>query len=204
MAKGYHLALMAHFSHPVELESPIAQRAIARIRSTGAVVRCQAPLVRHVNDSALAWAEMWRLQAQLGAVPYYMFVERNTGPRRYFDTPLSNAYEIYREAISRVSGLARTARGPSMSATPGKIAIDGTPTIRGERVFALRLLQARDPSWVGRPFFAQFDAKSTWFDELVPAFGEERFFFDNAAAEAPWARPPLTRRHLRVHSGEAA
>ncbi|MBL8743951.1 MAG: lysine 2,3-aminomutase [Myxococcales bacterium] len=204
VAKGFHLAVMAHSSHPVELETPIAQRAIARIRATGAVVRCQAPLVRHVNDSALAWAEMWRLQAQLGAIPYYMFVERNTGPRRYFDTPLAAAYEIYRDAIARVSGLARTARGPSMSATPGKIAIDGTPTIHGEKVFALRLLQAREPSWVGRPFYAKFDASATWFDELSPAFGEARFFFDTASAVAPWERPPLERRHLPVHPSEAA
>jgi len=30
---------------------------------------------------------------------------------------------------------------------------------------------------VARPFFAQYDAKATWFDELKPAFGES-FFFD--------------------------
>jgi KamA family protein len=198
VARGLHLAVMAHYSHPVELENPIAQRALARIQSTGAVVRCQAPLVRHVNDDAITWAEMWRLQTRLGAVPYYMFVERNTGPRRYFDVPLERAYEIYRGAIARVSGLARTARGPSMSAMPGKVVIDGTPTMAGERVFALRLLQARDPEWVNRPFYARFDPDATWFDQLRPAFGEARFFFENERATPPWAAPKLGRRHLRV------
>src|SRR5690606_29814359 len=149
---GIHLALMAHFSHPAELRTKVAEQAIRRIRNTGAVVRCQAPLIRHVNDDADAWARMWTKQVSLGAVPYYMFVARDTGPRQYFEVPLAKAVSIFRDAVSQVSGLARTVRGPSMSATPGKVTVDGTAEIGGERVFALRFLQARDPSWVGRPF----------------------------------------------------
>ena len=67
-----------------------------------------------------------------------------------------------------------------MSAWPGKVQVDGSPTIRGERVFALRFLQARDPAWVGRPFFAEFDPQATWLSDLRPAFGESRFFFEDA------------------------
>jgi KamA family protein len=182
-AAGRTLALMAHYSHPRELETPMAQRAVRRIRETGAVVRCQAPIIRHVNDDALAWAEMWRLQVQLGAVPYYAFVERDTGARRWFEVPLVRAWEIFRDATARVSGLARTARGPSMSATPGKVVVDGPATIRGERVLALRFLQARDPAWVGRPFFAQYDEQAAWFDALRPAFGEREFFFESEMRE---------------------
>jgi L-lysine 2,3-aminomutase len=55
---GRHLSMMAHFSHPVELESPIVQEAIRRIRMTGANIRCQAPLVKHVNDSADVWEKV--------------------------------------------------------------------------------------------------------------------------------------------------
>ena len=65
------------------LATEVAHEAVRRIRSTGAEVRCQAPLIRHVNDSADTWAEMIRAQVRLGAVPYYMFVERDTGARRY-------------------------------------------------------------------------------------------------------------------------
>ena len=118
---GRHLALMAHFSHPRELETDLVREAIRRIRATGAEIRMQAPLVRHVNDDAAVWAGMWRTGVRLGLVPYYMFVERDTGPRNYFEVPLARAYQIYREAIQRVSGLARTARGPSMSATERKL-----------------------------------------------------------------------------------
>jgi hypothetical protein len=40
------------------------------------------------------------------------------------------------------------------------------------------MLQARNPSWVNRPFFAQYDKDAAWITDLKPAFGEERFFFD--------------------------
>lgn len=175
---GRHLALMAHFSHPRELETPIAQLALRRIRQSGAVVRCQAPIVRHVNDKVRTWANMWRLQVQLGAVPYYMFVERDTGPKNYFEVPLARGLEIFGEAYRLVSGLARTVRGPSMSATPGKVMVDGVADIHGERVFVLKFLQARDPDWVGRTFFARYDERATWLDQLQPAFGSARFFFE--------------------------
>ena len=175
---GKHLALMSHYCHPRELTTPAAQVALRRIVSTGAVVRCQAPLVRHVNDNAKAWADLWRLEVRLGAVPYYMFVERDTGPKNYFEIPLAEAAEIFHKAYPRISGLGRTVRSPSMSATPGKVVIKGVSEIRGERVFVLEFIQARDPSWVGRPFFAKFDAQATWLDQLVPAFGEAEFFFE--------------------------
>lgn len=65
------------------------QEAIRRIRSTGANVRTQAPLINHVNADPATWAHMWRLQTRLGAIPYYMFVERDTGARRYFEVRIS-------------------------------------------------------------------------------------------------------------------
>jgi L-lysine 2,3-aminomutase len=198
---GRHLALMAHYTHPRELETPVAQAALRRISDTGAVVRCQAPVIRHVNDDPQAWAEMWRLQVQLGAVPYYMFVERDTGPKRYFELPLVRALELFRQAYQQVSGLARTVRGPSMSATPGKVAVVGAAELRGEKVFVLEFIQGRDPDWVGRPFFARFDARATWLDDLEPAFGETEFFFAPAlreirrAGRAPaWAHRLAPRR----------
>ena len=176
---GRHLALMAHYSHPRELETDVAQEAVRRIRATGAEVRCQAPLIRHVNDSADTWAEMIRAQVRLGAVPYYMFVERDTGARRYFELPLERAWEIYTGAIRQVSGLARTLRGPVMSATPGKVLVDGLVEIGGERLFALKLIQGRDAEWVNRIVFARYDPAAAWFDELKPAFDETRWFFQD-------------------------
>ncbi len=197
---GRTLSLMAHYSHPRELEPPEARAALRRVRDAGVEVYCQAPLIRHVNDDAEIWRELLDRQVQLGAHPYYMFVERDTGARGYFEVPLARALEIFTGACNRVTGLARTIRGPSMSCTAGKLVVDGVVEIAGDRLFALKFLQGRDPEWAGRVFFARYDERATWIDELEPAFGAERFFFDEAlktmrrtGLARPWLpgqRPP--------------
>jgi L-lysine 2,3-aminomutase len=180
---GRNLALMGHFSHPAELAPRMARQAIRRVRSTGAVIRMQAPLIRRVNDSARVWADLWREGVSQGMIPYYLFVERDTGARSYFEVPLAKAHRIFRSAVEQVSGLARTVRGPSMSAFPGKVRVLGVTQVQGERVFVLDFLQGRSSQWVGRPFFAAYDPDATWLDDLRPAFGEERFFFEDELAE---------------------
>ncbi len=175
---GKNVALMAHYNHWRELETDIAREAIRRVRGAGAVIRSQGPVLAHINEDAETWARLWRTQVALGIVPYYMFVERDTGARRYFELPLARAWEIYRGAVQRVSGLGRTARGPSMSAGPGKVEVQGVAEVGGEKVFVLRFIQGRNPDWVQRPFFAAYDDRATWLDQLRPAFGEKEFFFE--------------------------
>ncbi len=178
VASGKKLAFMAHSSHPRELNTSLAEKAIKNILGTGTVIRTQAPLIHRVNDSADVWAEKWRREVALGMIPYYMFIERDTGPKQYFEVPLARAQRIFADAYRQVSGLARTVRGPSMSAFPGKVRIVGVAEMSGEKVFVLEFLQARNPDWVGRPFFAQYSETATWLDQLRPAFGAERFFYE--------------------------
>ena len=168
VTSGRTLAVMAHVSHPRELEGDLARRAVERIRATGAVVYCQAPLMRHVNDDPAVWRTMWAAELAQGMVPYYMFVARDTGAQDYYKVPLGRAWQIWRDAWSGMSGLSRTVRGPVMSASPGKVAVDGPATLDGVPVLTLRLLQARDPSLVGRPFWAHQNAEAAWVDELAP------------------------------------
>jgi KamA family protein len=181
---GKTLALMAHFSHPRELEPTILNTAVQRIRNSGAIIRTQAPLIRSINDASETWRSMWRTQLRMGMIPYYMFVERDTGPQDYFAVPLARAYEVFRDAYQGVSGLCRTVRGPSMSATPGKVVVDGITTIAGLKVFVLRMIQARDPKLVGSPFFARFDPEATWLTDLEPVFAP-RFPYEAVPDELP-------------------
>ena len=169
---------MAHFNHPVELSTNAALTAIQKIRSTGAQIRSQSPILKHINDCPETWAEMWRKQVNLNMIPYYMFVARDTGAQHFFGIPLVEAWDIFRKAYQSVSGVCRTVRGPSMSTTPGKIQMLGVSRIGDEKVFVLRFLQGRDPDWAARPFFAKYDENAIWLDELRPAFGEEKFFFE--------------------------
>lgn len=45
VASGIHVSIQAHVSHARELLDPDTQAAIRALRSTGAVIRCQAPLM---------------------------------------------------------------------------------------------------------------------------------------------------------------
>ncbi len=180
---GKHLAVMGHYNHWQELTTEVAQVAIQRIRSTGAQIRTQSPLVKHVNDDPAVWARLWKDQVKYGAIPYYFFIERNTGAEEHFAIPLNRVFEIYREAYNQISGLNRTVRGPSMSALPGKVSIEGITELYGEKVFVLTLLQARNPDWIKRPFFAKYSTTATWLNDLRPAFGEDKFFFQDELNE---------------------
>ena len=172
-----HLAFMAHFNHLNELSTPSVKNAIKKVKETGAEIRTQSPLLAHINDDSEMWSKMWSKQIQLGCIPYYMFVVRDTGAQHYFGVSLVKAYEIFSKAYSTVSGLARTVRGPSMSATPGKVQVSGITTINNEKVIILRFLQGRNPDWAHTPFFAKYDENAIWLDDLKPAF-DKKFFFD--------------------------
>ena len=78
-----------------------------------------------------------------------------------------------------------------MSTFYGKVLINGIETVAGEKVFVLQFLQARNPHWVLRTFYARFDPHVTWFDDLRPAFGERSFFFQNEFVTAPELIPVL-------------
>ncbi|RUM60425.1 MAG: lysine 2,3-aminomutase [Persephonella sp.] len=180
--KGYHLAFMAHFNHYKELETEEVKEAVNKILETGAVIRTQSPILRHINDSAEVWAKMWQKQVEMRMIPYYMFMARDTGAQHYFGVPLVRAWEIFRDAYRNVSGLARTVKGPSMSATPGKIRMLGVAEINGEKVMVLDFLQGRNDEWVGKPFFAKYNPEAMWIDELEPAFSDE-FFYEKELEE---------------------
>lgn len=64
-----------------------------------------------------------------------------------------------------------------MSASPGKVVVDGVVDLDGGRAFALRFLQARRPDLVGKPFFAKFDEHAQWWDDLRPHGPRDREFF---------------------------
>lgn len=170
VATGKNLSIQAHFNHPIELSTLAVKNAIQSIRNTGAQIRTQSPILKHINDTPETWATLWRKQVDLNCIPYYCFVARDTGAKHFFKVPLERCWSIFRKAYRSVSGIYRTVRGPSMSDTPGKVQLIGISKIKGEKVFVLRFLQGRNPQWVDIPFFAQYAPKATWFNQLKPAF----------------------------------
>jgi KamA family protein len=174
---GKHLALMIHVDHPKELSTDIAEEAITRIQSTGAVIRCQNPILRHVNDSVETWVQLWERQLHLGLIPYYMFLESSGEFTDYFKIPIAHALNIFQEAQRRVSGLAKTITGPVFNRMTGKVHIAGTSEINGEKVFVLKVIHSLNPDSIGKIFFAKYDTTATRFEHLKPAFDDKPFGF---------------------------
>ena len=93
-----------------------------------------------------------------------------------------------------------------MSAFPGKVRLLGVTRLRDltdahvldllreavgfellgdpdQPLLVCDFIQARNPDWVRRPFFAEFDDDAAWFDDLRPAFGKQRFYFENPGGD---------------------
>lgn len=70
-----------------------------------------------------------------------------------------------------------------MSALPGKVAVEGVTEVRGEKVFVLNFIQGRNPEWNKRPFFAKYDPEANWLTDLRPAFGKDKFFYQDELNE---------------------
>ncbi|MFF5923014.1 lysine 2,3-aminomutase [Streptomyces flavochromogenes] len=169
VAAGRRLSLLVHLTHPRELDPAPTRRAVARILATGAAIRTQAPVLRHVNDDAAVWARMWREQTALGLVPYRMLVERGSGAHRCFGLPLAEVVAVHAEAVrQRVRGLAPVVGGPVMSTELGALAVDGVVRLGQGPAFVLRALKARDPALAGAVAYARFDPAARWWDELTP------------------------------------
>ena len=80
-------------------------------------------------------------------------------------------------------------------------------------MFALQFLQARNADWVRKPFYARFDPHATWMDDLKPAFGKDKFFFEeerpdlacaSLAHEARKVIPLVPQRHGDADADAAA
>ncbi|MCJ8292054.1 MAG: lysine 2,3-aminomutase [Crocinitomicaceae bacterium] len=174
ISKGKHLNICAHFTHARELENREVQKAIRRIQSTGAVIRCQGPLVKDINDSAKAISDLWTKQIELGLVPYYLFVEANHNSESCFRIPMARALKIFQTAQKQTSGLARTVRGPVFMNDHHRILIDGVIEINNAKFFALKSLQAPpNTKGEGEIKLIPFDEDSIDFGDLVKLFSSE-------------------------------
>jgi L-lysine 2,3-aminomutase len=163
---GKHLCIIGHISHPREIETRAAARAVARIRSTGAVIRCQTPLLKNVNDHPETLAALWTSEVRQGMVPYYLFTESDAGARNHFKVPLARALRLFQAAQQRVSGLARTVRGPVIYNVTDKIQITDVIQVAGEERFVLQYVQSHLPENAGKVILAEYDEHAVRFDQL--------------------------------------
>lgn len=90
-----------------------------------------------------------------------MFVAGGTDAEHHSSVPLAHAWDVCREAYRRGSGLARTMRGPGMSANPREEKVLGVGEVNGERILGLRFIQGRNLDWAHRSSFAEYNNQAT-------------------------------------------
>jgi KamA family protein len=115
--------IMAHFNHPKEL-TPVAVKGLNMLMQSGAIVVNQTPMIRGVNDDPEVLAELFNRLSFIGIPPYYVFLCRPTLGNQPFAIPVEEGYEIFEQARSFCSGLAKRAR-LVMSHETGKVEVVG-------------------------------------------------------------------------------
>lgn len=165
---GLSLKIITHFNHYIELDNKIIIESIKKLQHIGALIYSQSPVLKGVNDNADVWVNMWKKQVKLGIIPYYMYVLRDcTGTKDFFKTTLDKCLVIFKDAYSRVSGIAKTVRGPVMSCEIGKIRICGTVLLENKKYFVLEFIQSAKPNSSNNIQLLDYNSELTWLDDNI-------------------------------------
>lgn len=151
--------IMTHFDHPHEV-TKVAIRGVSLLQKAGAIVCNQMPLIRGVNDDPEVMAQLFRELSFIGVSPYYVFQCRPAVGNRAYTVPIEEGYEIFEQAKSMVSGLAKRAKFV-MSHASGKIEIVGKTD--GRMYFKFhRAANDRDS---GKFIVCKSNPAACWFDD---------------------------------------
>ncbi len=157
--KGKQLYIMTHFNHVRELTSE-AKKAIKLLRSTGAELANQTPIIKGVNDSSEILADLFRELSFAGVPPYYIFQCRPASGNSDYAVPIEKGYALFEGARSRVSGLAKRARF-TMSHMTGKIEVVG---LDDQNVY-MKYHRAANDKNSGRFFIMKSNPDAYWLDD---------------------------------------
>jgi L-lysine 2,3-aminomutase len=158
--------VMVHFNHPREITQP-AIDAIEMLRSAGAALVNQTPLIRGVNDNPEVLAELFNNMSYIGVAPYYLFMCRPTLGNKTYAVPVEEAFQLFEQARMRCSGLAKRSR-LVMSHSTGKIEIVG---LTDTNVY-MRYHRAADPQEKARFMIFRRDPNAYWFDDYAEIISE--------------------------------
>lgn len=95
----WRVTLVLHVNHPQELQGD-ALEAIARLRSTGALLLNQSVLLRGVNDDAAVLATLSRTLHAHGVLPYYLHLQDRVRGTAHFEVSESRGIQLI-DALAR-------------------------------------------------------------------------------------------------------
>lgn len=160
--------IMTQFNHPREL-TDIAVRGLDLLLRAGAILANQTPILRGINDDPDVLAELFRKLSFVGNPPYYLFQCRPTIGNRHFTVPVEEAYQIFEQAKSQCSGLAKRANYV-MSHKCGKISVTG---LDSEHIF-FKMHQAADWDEIGKFLVYKRNPEALWLDDYTEPVSDKR------------------------------
>ncbi len=102
---GTHLqtVMVVHSNHANEIDDSVSA-AFDRIRHAGCTLLNQSVLLRGVNDSADALAELSEALFASGALPYYLHLLDKVAGAAHFEVPAEQAVDLHRAITARLPG----------------------------------------------------------------------------------------------------
>ena len=97
------VAMVLHSNHGNEIDDEV-RAACARLRAAGVTLLNQAVLLRGVNDSVTALADLSRRLFEAGVVPYYLHLLDRVRGAAHFEVPATVARQLVGELASSLSG----------------------------------------------------------------------------------------------------
>ncbi|MFQ5492170.1 MAG: KamA family radical SAM protein [Phycisphaerae bacterium] len=158
------LYVPTHFNHVNEI-TPEATEAVARLRGAGVTVNNQGVLLRGINDSVEALADLMNGLVKIGVNPYYLYQCMPVAQvRHHFQIPLKEAVDTVDEARRHLDGYAGRFKF-ILAHDIGKLEICG----RVDDKLLLKQLHARagHGEEASRMLVRQLDDHGGWLDDLA-------------------------------------
>ncbi len=191
---GIQMAWMAHFSTPRELLNPATIAAIRRLQAHGVVIRSQSPMMNHISlfeddngkvdidRSAQNWIDLANIFSTLMIGFHSMYCARPTGEHHYYTAPLADMEKIFSKIYRSLSSINRPSRHISMTSSAGKVTLIGTTDLNGEKLFALKFVEARNMEWMDKVFLAKYDEQENTVELLKP-HDRSNYFYEEELKE---------------------
>ena len=97
------VAMVLHSNHANEID-PSVLAACAQLRAAGVTLLNQSVLLRGVNDSVAALAQLSQRLFEAGVVPYYLHLLDRVRGAAHFDVPEATARQLVGELAAGLSG----------------------------------------------------------------------------------------------------
>ena len=97
------VVVVIHANHANEIDAAVAA-AVAALRGAGAIVLNQAVLLRGVNDSVTALAELSERLFEAGVMPYYLHLLDRVAGSAHFEVPADEARQLHEALSARLPG----------------------------------------------------------------------------------------------------